>query len=102
MPWSIVFAGSGIWGIVADKYGRCWAIMIPVIIAIAITPLYLMTKDPTLVVGGFVVQAMFGGSIYGQNPAYLSERYLTEIRAAAPGCVYHQCAMTADIEVFKK
>lgn len=89
----IVFAGSGLWGIVADKYGRRWAIMIPAFIAIGITPLYLMTTDPTLIIGGFMLQALFGGSIYGQNPAYLSERYPTEIRATASGFVYHQGAI---------
>jgi SHS family lactate transporter-like MFS transporter len=89
----VVFAGSGLWGVVADKYGRRWAIMIPAVIAIAITPLYLWTTDPTLIIGGFILQALFGGSIYGQNPSYLSERYPTEIRATAAGFVYHQGAI---------
>jgi len=89
----VVFAGSGLWGVVADRYGRRWAIMIPAVIAIAITPLYLWTKDPTLIIGGFILQALFGGSIYGQNPSYLSERYPTEVRATAAGFVYHQGAI---------
>jgi MFS transporter, SHS family, lactate transporter len=36
---------------------------------------------------------MFGGSIYGQNPSYLSERFPTEVRATASGFVYHQGAI---------
>ena len=89
----VVFVGSGLWGIVADKWGRRWAIMIPAFIAIFITPLYLWTSDPLWIIGGFIVQGMFGGSIYGQNPSYLSERFPTEVRATASGFVYHQGAI---------
>ncbi len=89
----VVFVGSGLWGIVADKYGWRWAIIIPAIIAIFITPLYLWTKDPLWIITGFIIQGMFGGSIYGQNPSYLSERFPTEVRATASGFVYHQGAI---------
>ena len=85
--------GSGIWGAVADKWGRRWAIIIPAIIAMFVTPIYLWTKDPFWIIGGFILQGAFGGSIYGQNPSYLSERYPTEVRGAATGFVYHQGAI---------
>ena len=42
---------------------------------------------------GFIIQGVFGGSIYGQNPSYLSERFPTEVRATASGFVYHQGAI---------
>ena len=89
----VVFVGSGFWGIVADKAGRRWAIIIPAAIAILITPLYLWTTIPMLIIAGFIIQGMFGGSIYGQNPSYLSERFPTEFRATASGFVYHQGAI---------
>ena len=89
----VVFAGSGLWGIVADKYGRRWAIIIPAVIAIFITPIYLWTQDPLWIITGFIIQGIFGGSIYGQNPSYLSERFPTEVRATASGFVYHQGAI---------
>lgn len=89
----VVFAGSCMWGFVADRWGRRWAIIIPAAIAIFVTPLYLWTRDPTLIVVGFIVQGLFGGSIYGQNPSYLSERFPTEVRATASGFVYHQGAI---------
>jgi SHS family lactate transporter-like MFS transporter len=89
----VVFVGSGFWGWFADNYGRRWAIIFPAIIAIAITPLYLWTETPLLIIVGFIIQGMFGGSIYGQNPSYLSERYPTEVRATASGFVYHQGAI---------
>ncbi|MGE0224120.1 MAG: MFS transporter [Acetobacteraceae bacterium] len=89
----VVFAGSGIWGIVADRLGRRPAIIIPAVLAIFITPMYLWTHDPLLIIVGFIVQGVFGGSIYGQNPSYLSERFPTEVRATASGFVYHQGAI---------
>src|SRR6266446_4379415 len=89
----VVFAGSGFRGVVADKWGRRPAIIIPAIIAIFITPLYLWTEEPALIIVGFIIQGIFGGSIYGQNPSYLSERFPTEVRATASGFVYHQGAI---------
>ena len=89
----IVFGGNAVWGYVSDKWGRRPAIYIPAIIGIFITPLYLYTKDPVWVVGGFILQGFFLGSIYGQNPSYLCERFPTEVRATASGFVYHQGAI---------
>ena len=89
----VVFAGSGLWGLVADKWGRRPAIIVPAIIAIFVTPLYLWTEDPIWIISGFIIQGIFGGSIYGQNPSYLSERFPTEVRATASGFVYHQGAI---------
>jgi SHS family lactate transporter-like MFS transporter len=89
----VVFAGSGLWGLVADRWGRRPAIIVPAAIAMFVTPLYLWTTDPSWIIGGFIVQGIFGGSIYGQNPSYLSERFPTEVRATASGFVYHQGAI---------
>jgi SHS family lactate transporter-like MFS transporter len=89
----VVFAGNGLWGLVSDKWGRRPGIIVPATIAIFVTPLYLWTEDPTYIVGGFILQGIFGGSIYSQNPSYLSERFPTEVRATASGFVYHQGAI---------
>ncbi len=89
----VVFAGSAVWGVVADKWGRRPGIIIPATIAIFITPLYLWNHDPNWIIWGFILQGLFGGSIYGQNPSYLSERFPTEVRATASGFVYHQGAI---------
>jgi len=53
----LVFASSGIWGAVSDRFGRRRAIMIPCAIGIFLTPIYLMTKDPMWIIGG-------GGAAY--------------------------------------
>jgi SHS family lactate transporter-like MFS transporter len=87
------FLASGFWGWVADRLGRRWAMIIPAAIGFFITPLYLFTTSYAMLVTAFVVQGAFLGAIYGQNPAYLSERFPTEVRATASGFCYHQGAL---------
>jgi MFS transporter, SHS family, lactate transporter len=89
----IVFAGNSLWGLLADYWGRRPAIMVPAAIGILVTPLYLWSQDPTFIMVGFILQGVAGGSIYGQNPSYLSERFPTEVRGTASGFVYHQGAI---------
>ncbi len=89
----IVFGGNAVWGLVADRWGRRPGIYIPAIVGIFVTPIYLFTTDPVWVVAGFILQGFFAGSIYGQNPSYLCERFPTEVRATASGFVYHQGAI---------
>ncbi|MFI4998848.1 MAG: MFS transporter [Reyranellales bacterium] len=89
----VVFGGNAVWGVVSDKWGRKPGIYIPAIIGIFVTPLYLYTKDPMWIIGGFIIQGFFAGAIYGQNPSYLCERFPTEVRATASGFVYHQGAI---------
>ena len=89
----MVFLGSGVWGWVADAWGRRPAMIVPAFIALFVTPLYLMTTDLRWIVTGFIIQGAFGGAIYGQNPSYLSERFPTEGRATASAFCYHQGAI---------
>jgi MFS transporter, SHS family, lactate transporter len=89
----VVFVGDCLWGLVSDKWGRRAGIIVPATIAIFVTPLYLWTTVPIYVIGGFILQGIFGGSIGGQGPSYLSERFPTEVRATATGFIYHQGAI---------
>lgn len=89
----VVFFSSGFWGTVFDKLGRRWAIMIPCGIGLFITLLYPMTTDPTLIIAGYILQALFVGGKDGQKPSWLSERFPTAVRATAAGLVYHQGAI---------
>jgi SHS family lactate transporter-like MFS transporter len=87
------FVASGFWGWVADRYGRRWAMIIPAIIGVFVTPFYLFTANYTVIAVAFIVQGVFLGAIYGQNPSYLAERFPTEVRATASGFCYHQGAV---------
>src|SRR5262249_3466201 len=74
---------GGLWGWVADRWGRRAAMIIPAIVGIAIAPFYLFTSDYVITVAAFGLQGFFFGGMYGQNPSYLSERFPTEVRATA-------------------
>ncbi len=92
---SILFFISGsAWGWVADRIGRRWAMILPALCGLPITPLYLFTHNYTMIVIFFGIQGLFAaGGIYGQNPSYLAERFPTEVRATAAGFCYHQGAI---------
>ena len=85
----LAFFAMGFWGLVADRFGRRWSMIIPALIAIVITPIYLLSRDVTVIIAGFALQGLFGLGMYGQNPAYLAERFPTEVRATASAFVYH-------------
>ena len=87
------FLASGFWGWVADRYGRRWSMIIPAVVGIFVTPLYLFTANYAVIAAAFTVQGVFLGAIYGQNPSYLAERFPTEVRATASGFCYHQGAV---------
>jgi SHS family lactate transporter-like MFS transporter len=90
----LVFLASSGWGWVSDRIGRRWAMILPALVALFLTPLYLLSADTTLIVVGFIAQGLFaGGGMYGQVPSYLNERFPTEIRATATAFCYHQGAI---------
>ncbi len=85
-----VFLASSLWGIVSDRIGRRWSMILPALVSLIITPIYLLTSDTLIIVIGFILQGLFaGGGMYGQIPAYLNERYPTEVRASATAFSYH-------------
>lgn len=90
----LFFVSCCCWGWVADRIGRRWAMILPALLAIPVTPLYLLTDNYTMIVVFFALQGCFGaGGIYGQNASYMTERFPTEVRATASGFCYHQGAI---------
>jgi SHS family lactate transporter-like MFS transporter len=88
------FLSSLFWGWLAERIGRRWAIIIPAALGVPTAFLYLMTQDYTLIVIGFALQGMFAcGGMHVQYPAYLSERFPTEVRATAVAFCFHQGAI---------
>jgi SHS family lactate transporter-like MFS transporter len=85
----LAFLAMGFWGMLADRIGRRWSMIIPAACAIVVTPIYLLSHDLTTIIVGFTLQGLFGQAIYGQNPSYLAERFPTEVRATAGAFVYH-------------
>ncbi|MGA3398109.1 MAG: MFS transporter [Acetobacteraceae bacterium] len=91
----LAFLAMGFWGVLADRIGRRWSMIIPAAFAIFIAPIYLLSHDLMTIIVGFTVQGLFGQAIYGQNPSYLAERFPTEVRATAGALVYHSGAFVA-------
>jgi SHS family lactate transporter-like MFS transporter len=85
----VAFFAMGFWGFVGDRIGRRWAIMIPAAIGCFVAPLYLTTSDFDRIVWSFALQGCFAGAIYGLQPAYLAERFPTEVRSTASAFCYH-------------
>ncbi|MBV9827364.1 MAG: MFS transporter [Alphaproteobacteria bacterium] len=91
----LTFIFSFVWGSLADRIGRRWAMIIPAIFGLFLAPIYLMTSDYMTMALAFSIQGAFAGAIYGQNPSYANERFPTEIRATAAAFCYHIGAVTA-------
>ena len=90
----VFFCSSALWGWMADRVGRRWAILLPAILTIPIAPLYLLTHNYAMIVVFFAVQGLFGGGgMHVQYPHFLAERFPTEVRATASGFCYHQAAV---------
>src|SRR5207344_1248313 len=88
------FLSSLFWGWLAERIGRRVAIMIPAALGVPTAFLYLLTDNYTLIVIGFAMQGMFAcGGMHVQYPAYLSERFPTEVRATAVAFCFHQGAI---------
>jgi SHS family lactate transporter-like MFS transporter len=91
---ALFFLSAIFWGWVGERLGRRSAILIPAVLGVPTAFLYLMTQDYTLIVIGFALQGMFAcGGMHVQYPAYLSERFPTEVRATAVGFCFHQGAI---------
>src|SRR5436853_1189462 len=88
------FASSLFWGWLGERIGRRWAIIIPAALGVPTAFLYLLTDNYTLIVIGFALQGLFAcGGMHVQYPAYLSERFPTEVRATAVAFCFHQGAI---------
>ncbi len=94
-----VFIASAGWGyLLSDRLGRRWAMIIPAVVSIVLTPIYLLSDNTVIIVAGFVLQGFFaGGGMYGQIPAFLNERYPTEVRATASAFSYHVGAIAGGL-----
>jgi len=89
-----LFFSAMFWGSLADRIGRRWAIMIPAAVGLPLAFLYLLAQDYAWIVVGFAIQGMFAtGGIWTGMPAYLSERFPTEVRATAVAFCFHQGAI---------
>jgi MFS transporter, SHS family, lactate transporter len=83
------FLAAWVWGPIADRIGRRATLIIQALTGCVVAPVYLLTGDLNWIVAGFVAQGFFGGSIPLLAPAYMTERFPTEVRMSASAFCYH-------------
>lgn len=76
------------WGGLADRIGRRGTSALQAIFAALLAPIYLLTRDISWIIIGFIVQGGVGGMLPLMSPSYLSERFPTDVRATAMGFCY--------------
>jgi MFS transporter, SHS family, lactate transporter len=82
---------------IADHIGRRSALIIQATIACIVAPAYLLTSDLSWIIIGFVIQGIFGGGLPTLTPAYLTERFPTEVRTTAIGFCFQAGAVAASL-----
>jgi SHS family lactate transporter-like MFS transporter len=84
--------GGVLIGFLSDRYGRRRAIILAMLGAIAMVPLWAFAPNiALLVVGAFLIQFMVQGA-WGVIPAHLSELSPDSVRGFLPGFAY-QCGV---------
>lgn len=85
-------AGGLLFGLLSDHFGRRRSMIVALLIAIAIIPLWAFAPSLALLVaGGFLMQFMVQGA-WGVIPAHLSELSPDSVRGFLPGFAY-QCGV---------
>ncbi|MBI4472579.1 MAG: MFS transporter [Acidobacteria bacterium] len=82
--------GSILWGRVSEtNLGRRGSATVGAIMGIAMIPLFLMTRAPSVMFFGALLIGIGGPGMWGIIPTYLSERFPTAARGVGPGFAYH-------------
>jgi MFS transporter, SHS family, lactate transporter len=84
--------GGIIVGFLSDRIGRRKAIVISLLLAIAVTPLWAYAPHVALLILGAFLMQFFVQGAWGVIPAHLSELCPNEIRGFMPGFAY-QCGV---------
>lgn len=75
-------------GMLSEKIGRRWAIIIAALLALPVIPLWAFSNTPVmLALGAFLMQVAVQGA-WGVIPVYLNEISPDAIRGTFPGVVY--------------
>lgn len=91
---SMVGAVSGgiVFGFLSDRIGRRRAMVIALVLACGVVPMWAFSKSAALLwVGGFLIQFMVQGA-WGIIPAHISELSPDSVRGFLPGFAY-QCGV---------
>jgi MFS transporter, SHS family, lactate transporter len=90
--------GSALWGRVSESWlGRRGTITVAALGSVLVIPIFLGTRQPSLLLLGSFLMGSCGIGVWGTAPAYLTESFPTSARAVGPGFAYHAGAAIASL-----
>jgi SHS family lactate transporter-like MFS transporter len=90
--------GAAFWGWVSQgRPGRRGAITMAALVGIAASPLYLMVREPALLLVGAAAVGFGAHGMWGAFPSYLSERFPSDVRGAGAGFCYHAGSLVGSV-----
>jgi MFS transporter, SHS family, lactate transporter len=93
--------GSAFWGGVSEgRLGRRGAMTCAAAVGVSVSPLYLLTNDPRLLLLGALLVGFGAHGMWGAFPSYLTERFPSEARGAGAGFCYHAGALVGSLTSF--
>lgn len=93
--------GGVAWGRVSEgRPGRRGAASMAALGAVFVVPLFLLTKDASLLYVGALLMGLFGAGMWGVVPTYLSERFPTAVRGVGTGFAFHAGAAVGALTPF--
>ncbi|HEV3216707.1 MAG TPA: MFS transporter [Vicinamibacterales bacterium] len=90
--------GSAFWGWISQgRLGRRGAVTAAALLGIAVSPLYVMSVDPRLLLLGALLVGFGAHGMWGAFPSYLSERFPSAVRGAGAGFCYHAGSLVGSV-----
>lgn len=91
-----MLVGATAWGALAARRGPILAILLPAVMVVPLTPLYVgMAPGMAALMVGAVVAGALGGGYAGVTPLLLTSLFPVHVRARCVGIVYHVGALLA-------
>jgi SHS family lactate transporter-like MFS transporter len=86
--------GSAFWGWASEgRLGRRGAVTCAALLGIVVSPLYVLSDSPGLLITGAFLVGLGAHGMWGAFPSYLTERFPAEVRGAGAGFCYHAGAL---------
>jgi len=93
--------GSAFWGGVSEgRLGRRGAVTAAAGLGVAVSPLYLLSTDATLLLAGASLVGFGAHGMWGAFPSYITERFPSDVRGAGAGFCYHAGALAGSFTSF--
>ncbi len=93
--------GSAFWGGLSEgRLGRRGAVTCAAALGVAVSPLYLMSADPQLLLLGALLVGFGAHGMWGAFPSYITERFPSDVRGAGAGFCYHAGALVGSFTSF--